>query len=72
MFDRVLNTLLTFEVKEVYFGDETISLISLKNQHKIKALLNDTDVITVKQWAKMLSVCVATKSEPWNTLNYWV
>ena len=63
MFDRVLNTLLTFDVKEVHFGDETISLISLKNQHKIKALLNDTDVITVKQWAKMLSVCVATKSE---------
>ena len=48
---------------------ERLSLICMKNQQKIKVLLNGTDVINVEQWT-MLSACVATKLKPWNTLNY--
>ena len=45
----------------------------VKNQNIIKALLNGTHVAAnVEQRTKMLSVCVATNSKPWNTLNYWL
>ena len=40
MLDCVLNTLLALHVKEVYFGEESLSLINTKNQRTIKALLN--------------------------------
>ena len=39
MFDYVLNTRLSLIVKEVSVDEKPISLIRLKNQQKIKALL---------------------------------
>ena len=51
---------------------ETDTLIRMKNQQKIKELLNDTDLVKVEQWTKMQNACVATKSKPKNTSNYWV
>ena len=53
MFDFVLNTPLSLVANEVWFDEEPISLIGMKNQYKFKALLNGTDVVNVKQWAKM-------------------
>ena len=53
MFDFVLNTPLSLVVNEAWVDEEPISLISMKNQGKFKALLNGTDVVTVKQWTKM-------------------
>ena len=47
MFDYVLNTRLSFIVKEVSVDEKPISLIRLKNQQKIKALLNSTDRVLV-------------------------
>ena len=46
----------------------------MKNQQKIKALLNGTDKVNLKvrQWTKIQSACVAMKSKPWKTVNYWV
>ena len=49
MLDCVLNTLLALHVKEVYFGEESLSLINTKNQRTIKALLNGTHVVNVDQ-----------------------
>ena len=64
MFDCALNKPLALDVNEVCFGEEPISLIRLKNQQKIKASLNGTDVVNVGQWTKNWSACVATKSKP--------
>ena len=36
MLDCVLNTPLALDVKEVYFGEESLSLINMKNQQTIK------------------------------------
>ena len=47
MFDYVLNTRLSLIVKEVSVDEKPISLIRLKNQQKIKALLNSTDRVLV-------------------------
>ena len=44
----------------------------MKNSKKIKALPNGVDVVNVEKWTQILSACVAVKSKPWNTLNYWV
>ena len=52
MYDFVLNTTLSLVVNDVWVDEEPISLISMKNQYKFKALLNGTDVINVKQWTK--------------------
>ena len=53
MFDFVLNTPLSLVVNEAWVDEEPISLISMKNQGKFKALLNGADVVNVKQWTKM-------------------
>ena len=53
MFDYVQNTHLTLLVNKVWVEEEPISLIHTKNQQKIKALLNGTDVVNVEQWTKM-------------------
>ena len=54
MFDFALNTSLALDVNEVCFGEKPISLILLKNQQKIKTLLNGTDVVTVGHWTKKI------------------
>ena len=48
MFNFVLNTRLSLVVNEVWVDEEPISLIRLKNQQKVKALVNDTDVVNVQ------------------------
>ena len=48
----VLNTPLALDVNEVCFGEEPISPIRMKNQQKLKALLNGTDEVNVEQCAK--------------------
>ena len=50
--NRVLNTPLALDVNEVCFGEDPISLIRMKNQQKLKALLNGTDEVNVEQCAK--------------------
>ena len=72
MFDYVLNTPLSLAVDEFWVDEELISLTGMKSQQKIKALLNGTDMVNVEQQTEMQSARVATKSKPWNTLNYWV
>ena len=67
MFDCVVNKPLILVVNKVWVP---ISLIRMKNQPKIKALLNGTDVVNMELWTKMWSA--ATKPKPWNNLNYWV
>ena len=52
MFDCVLNMPLSLVVNEVYFDEEPISLIRMKNQQEIKALLNSADVANEEQWSK--------------------
>ena len=44
---------LSLVVNEVCFDEEPISLIRMRNQQKIKALLNGTDVVNVEQWTTM-------------------
>ena len=53
MFDYVLNTRLTLVVNKVWVDEEPISLIRMKSQQKIKALLNGADVVNVEQWTEM-------------------
>ena len=53
MFDYVLNTRLSLVVNEIWVDEEPTSLTRIKNQQKIKALLNGTDVVNVEQWTKM-------------------
>ena len=68
MFHYVLNTNLTLLVNEVWINKEPISLIRMKNQQKIKPLLNGK----YEAMDKNVNAYVDTKSKPWNTLNYWV
>ena len=70
MLDYVLNT--PQSLNKVWVDEEPISLIRLKNQQKIKALLDGTYVVNVEHWVKMSSACAATKLKQWNTLHYWV
>ena len=72
MFDYVLNTPFSLVVNEAWVDEEPISIMRMKNQQKIKTLLNGTDVINVEQWTKMQSACNTTKSKPWNALDYWI
>ena len=52
MFNYVLNMYLSLVVNKVLVGEELVSIICMKNK-KIKALLNGTDLLNLKQWAKM-------------------
>ena len=72
MFDYVLNTRLSLVVNKIWVDEEPISLIRMKNQQKVKVLLNSSGVVNAEQWTKILSACIATKSKSWNTLNYWI
>ena len=72
MFDYVLNSPMSLVVNGVWVDEEPISLIRLKHQRKTKALLSGTDVLNLKEWTKMYSACVTTKSKLWNALNYFV
>ena len=63
MFDCILKTPLALDAKEFCFGGESISLIHMKNQQKIKLLLNRTDVVNEEQWKKNLSACVCNEVE---------
>ena len=72
MFKYVLNMPLSLVLKEVWVDEEAISIILMKNQQKVKALLNGTNTVNMEQWIKMYSTCVETKSITWNTLNYWL
>ena len=67
MFDYVLNTHLSLAVNEVWVDEESISLIRMKNQQKIKALLNGTDEVSVEQWTNMF-VLVFRRSRSRGTL----
>ena len=58
-----MNTPLALDVNEFCFGGDAISLIHMKNQQKIRLLLNRTDVVNEEQWTKNLSVCVCNKVE---------
>ena len=49
MFDYVLNMPLNLVVIKVLVDKESIFLTRMKNQQKIKALLNGTDVVNVEQ-----------------------
>ena len=53
MFDYVLNTRLSLVVNEVWVGEKPTSLIRIKNQQKIKALLNGTDAVSIEQWTEI-------------------
>ena len=70
MFNCVLNTPLSLDVNTIYFDEEPISHIRLKNQQKVKALLNGADAVNVEQWTKTQVACVAKKSKPWNAFNF--
>ena len=52
MFDFILNMSLDLDVNNLCFGEELMSLIRMKKQQKIKALLNITNVANVEQWTK--------------------
>ena len=49
MFNCVLN----LNVNKVFFDEESISLICMTNQQKIRVFLNDIDVVNVNQWTRM-------------------
>ena len=49
MFDYVLNKGLSLVVNEVWVDNEPTSLIRMKNQQKMKPLLNGPDVVNVEQ-----------------------
>ena len=51
MFDYVLNTPLILVINEVRVDTDVIR-IHMKNQQKIEALLNGTNVVNVEQWTK--------------------
>ena len=57
MFDYVQNmrlSLVTNKVSnKIRVDEEPISLIRTKNQQKIKALLDGTDMVNVEQWIKI-------------------
>ena len=57
MFDYVQNMRLNIVTNKVSnkirVDEEPISLIRTKNQQKIKALLDGTDVVNVEQWIKI-------------------
>ena len=53
MLNYVLNTPLSLVVNEVWVDEELISLMHMKTQQKIKALLNSTDAVNVELWTKM-------------------
>ena len=74
MFDCALNTPQGLVVNKVQVDEESMSLIRIKSQQKIKALSTGRDVVNVEHWTKMLSACAATKTTTWNTLSYlyWV
>ena len=59
MFDYVQNMRLNIVTNKVSnkirVDEEPISLIRTKNQQKIKALLDGTDVVNVEQWISILS-----------------
>ena len=46
---RLCSECLGLFAKEVWVDEEPISLIRMKNQQKIKSLLNDADVVNVEQ-----------------------
>ena len=52
MFDYVRNARLSSVVNKIWVDEEPMSLIRMKNQQKIKALLNGSDVVNVEQWTK--------------------
>ena len=62
MFDCLLNAPLSLDVNKVCFDEKPISLIRMKNQQKIKVLLNGTDVVNVVEWTKKCRVLVL----PWS------
>ena len=49
MVNYVLNTPLSLVVNEVWVDEEPIFLMCMKNQQKVKPLLNGTDVVNVEQ-----------------------
>ena len=57
MFDYVQNMRLNIVTNKVNnkirVDEEPISLIRTKNQQKIKALLDGTDMVNVEQWIKI-------------------
>ena len=57
MFDYVQNMRLSLVTNKVSnktrVDEEPISLIRTKNQQKIKALLDGTDMVNVEQWIKI-------------------
>ena len=57
MFEYVQNMRLSLVINKhsnkIRVDEEPISLIRTKNQQKIKALLDGTDVVNVEQWIKM-------------------
>ena len=59
MFDYVQNMRLNIVTNKVSnkirVDEEPISLIRTKNQQKVKALLDGTDVVNVEQWISILS-----------------
>ena len=52
MFDYVLNTRLSLVVNKIWVDEEPISLIRMKNQQKVKVLLNGSGVVNAEQWTK--------------------
>ena len=40
-------------LNDAWVHKESVSLIRMKNQQKIKALLNGTDGVNAEQWTKM-------------------
>ena len=57
MFEYVQNMRLSLVINKhsnkIRVDEEPISIIRTKNQQKIKALLDGTDVVNVEQWIKM-------------------
>ena len=57
MFDYVQHMRLSLVINKVSnktrVDEKPISLIRKKNQQKIKALLDGTDVVNVEQWIKI-------------------
>ena len=54
MFDFVLSMRPSLALnKKLWFDEKQISLIRMKNQQKVKELVNGADVVNMEQWAKM-------------------
>ena len=47
MFNCVLNIPQSSNVNKVFFDEESISLICMTNQQKIRVFLNDIDAVSV-------------------------